>query len=540
MKRLKLLGMIAALALVAALAVGLGSPHQPVIEPVRDIEEIWALEDEREESEEPLVTALWCNGVPMPYDAENNVFYCSLGLENGTEWPDMRITAPETLGQKLNLCFSDDYSYDDCDEAIRRGYSYQVMAYTRKQYAYFEIIFTGLPLISIHTDSEISREDTPASVTVSAFGEDGVESDARVHYRGGLTMGQSKSGYKIEYTRYADGRKKTVRQMPLLGETDSIILLPMVFDRTLMCDRLSWDVYGDMTPELTRFSARQSFYTEVFVNGSYQGVYLMLVPFRKKAEINAAGAGHALRDGLYRTCVGYLSDRKQVQNPYREGMAYELHYAPLGQEDEFAPLADYLDWVEEEDDERFLQKAAARVDLNSAIMTQLLFQAGGMSDNVFNNLYIWAEQTSTGWLYHYIPWDMDLSWGKKREDVGENYENWMCYPTVDRWMALDRDARTQTAERWQDMRKTVLDTERLSEKLERYAYELNASGAMAREAECWQNVDYEADGMQILEFIFDRFAAMDAVFDWILQNPDETPVFLTKTNYETKGVAPEL
>ena len=40
MKRLKLLGMIAALALVAALTVGLGSPHQPVIEPVRDIEEI--------------------------------------------------------------------------------------------------------------------------------------------------------------------------------------------------------------------------------------------------------------------------------------------------------------------------------------------------------------------------------------------------------------------------------------------------------------------------------------------------------------------
>ena len=84
MKRLKLLLGMAALACAIRLTVKYGSAYRPVVEPVREIEEIWALEDAREESEEPLVTRLFCNGVPMAYDAENNVFYGSLGLEKAT------------------------------------------------------------------------------------------------------------------------------------------------------------------------------------------------------------------------------------------------------------------------------------------------------------------------------------------------------------------------------------------------------------------------------------------------------------------------
>ena len=45
MKRLKLLLAMAALACAIGLTVKYGSTYQPVVEPVREIEEIWALED---------------------------------------------------------------------------------------------------------------------------------------------------------------------------------------------------------------------------------------------------------------------------------------------------------------------------------------------------------------------------------------------------------------------------------------------------------------------------------------------------------------
>ena len=97
MKRLKLLLGMAALACAIGLTVKYGSAYRPVVGPVREIEEIWTIEDEREESEEPLVTRLFCNGIPMAYDAENNVFYGSLGLENGEEWPKIKLTTAKNV-----------------------------------------------------------------------------------------------------------------------------------------------------------------------------------------------------------------------------------------------------------------------------------------------------------------------------------------------------------------------------------------------------------------------------------------------------------
>ena len=105
-----LLTMLALFALLAA-GVVLGSPYASVMAPApQDIEEIWAIEDTREESDAPLVTALANHGVPLAYNAETNTFYCTLGLENMDTWPEMHLTAPGAPGVKL--MFVDDYTHE--------------------------------------------------------------------------------------------------------------------------------------------------------------------------------------------------------------------------------------------------------------------------------------------------------------------------------------------------------------------------------------------------------------------------------------------
>ena len=138
------------LALLAVLVgtVILASPYAPVVGAFRPIEEIWAIEDERVMSETPLVTALSNHNVPLAYDAQQNTFYCTLGLEQGGEWPDIHLTAPGASG--ITLCFTDDYTFDSCDTAIREGYPYEIMAYTDETYAYFDIVFTGLPIVTLY------------------------------------------------------------------------------------------------------------------------------------------------------------------------------------------------------------------------------------------------------------------------------------------------------------------------------------------------------------------------------------------------------
>lgn len=539
MKRMKLfLVSMVLLAMMAAVVV-FRSPYAPVVGGVRDIEELWAIEDTRKESETPLVTALSYDGMPLVYNRDEDLFYCPLGLELGDEWPQLHLTAPQ--GCRVNICFSDDYTYDSCCEAIRKGNSYELMAYTDDAYHYFSIVFTGLPVVCIAADEEITDRDTPADITLSAYGEQAVSSHARIHRRGGLTRGSEKPAYKVEFTRKANGRNKVSLQTPGLGLTDEFLLLPMPFDSLFMRDRLSWDVYGRMRPDRDGFAARTTAYAEVVVNGEYAGVYLMMKPFDMESELSRIGSGHLWADRVYRTCVSYMSEgRPLLEHPIREGAGYELYYG-AGSSMPFDALQDYLMLLEESDDACFGRDALARMDLTDMLTVEILIQAGGMTDNVFNNLYIWAENTREGYVYHYIPWDMDLSWGLKKEDVGESFENWLYFPVADRLINLDPNGcvRGELLSLWRKARENVLNLETIERLTDQYEHELNDSGAMRRNAERWGTENYLADAQDIVDFADARFALLDETIARIAENPTESVIFLERTQFEGKGSAIE-
>lgn len=121
MKKLILLPDITMLTIVLVSAVVFGSSYEAIVGNPIPLEYIWSIEDTRVESEKALVTRLLCNGVPAAYSLSENTFYCPLGLDNGEIWPQIRLTVPDAKG--MTVCFSDDYTYDWCYEAIAEGYS---------------------------------------------------------------------------------------------------------------------------------------------------------------------------------------------------------------------------------------------------------------------------------------------------------------------------------------------------------------------------------------------------------------------------------
>lgn len=528
-----LLAMLALCALMVC-AVLLGSEYAPVVGPCREIEELWAIEDERMESGAPLVTALENHGVPLAYDEQANTFYCTLGLEHGEEWPDIHLTAPGARG--VTVCFADDYGYDWCDEAIREGYAYQLMAYTEDEYAYFDIVFTGLPIISISTQAEITTEDSPVQVAISD-GDEGLKSCGRIHTRGGSTLLAEKMGYRLEFTRRADGSRKVSQQVPGFGIADDIILLACASDETKMRDRLSWDMYAMVTAEDESFGRRRTAYAELFIDGQYEGIYLMVEPIDCEEELAKAGEGHLSTDSVYRTAVLSLSrDRMYYAHPMGDNSGYELYYA-FESGHEFDHLFPYLELVTQENDEAFCQKALACVDLDSALRYVLLVQAGGMTDNVFNNMYMWACSTPQGMMYRFAPWDMDLTWGAKKEDIGQQFENWMHFPVIDRMINLDAGGvmREKLADTWAWMKEAAFNEENLERLIARYAHELGDSGAMARDAERWQTQMYDPDGYDIISFAAVRFMLLDYAVDAIVRAEGEPVKFLAESGYGEKG-----
>ena len=490
MKRLKLLLGMAALACAIGLTVKYGSAYRPVVGPVREIEEIWAIEDEREESEEPLVTRLFCNGAEAAYDAESNTFYCTLGLENGEKWPKIKLTTAKNVGGGLTLCFVDDYAYDACADAIRDGYAYQIMAYTDETYSYSDVVFTGLPILSLHTAEEITTEDTPAALNLAFGNGERLEANARAHLRGNASLVRlDKHSYKVEFTRTEDGKKKIPQNVPGLGQTDEIILLAMGFDPNMVRDRLSWSMIERIWPKDEAFAPVGREYVEVFVNDAYQGAYLMMVPFDRRAEIEKAGAGSAQRDSLYRSVIAAVDKGR----PIDEG--YELFIAPDA-ENPFAGLQTYLRLDDGEmDDETFCREAAAHIDVPSLMRYTLLVQGMALCDNIFNNMYVWAHETAAGVVYRFIPWDMDLSWEK---EPGAYWDCWMIDALACRVIELDvSGARGGLAAQWRQMSEAGFTIDTVREELALYQHELTDSGAFLRDAERWGKEQDEMDVSQI-------------------------------------------
>ena len=490
MKRLKLLLGMAALACAIGLTVKYGSAYRPVVGPVREIEEIWAIEDEREESEEPLVTQLFCNGAEAAYDAESNTFYCTLGLENGEEWPKIKLTTAKNVGGGLTLCFVDDYAYDACADAIRDGYAYQIMAYTDEAYSYSDVVFTGLPILSLHTAEEITTEDTPAVLNLAFGNGERLEANARAHLRGNASLVRlDKHSYKVEFTRTEDGKKKIPQNVPGLGQTDEIILLAMGFDPNMVRDRLSWSMIERIWPKDEAFAPVGREYVEVFVNDAYQGAYLMMVPFDRRAEIEKAGAGSAQRDSLYRSVIAAVDKGR----PIDEG--YELFIAPDA-ENPFAGLQTYLRLDSGDmDDETFCREAAAHIDVPSLMRYTLLVQGMALCDNIFNNMYVWAHETAAGVVYRFIPWDMDLSWEK---EPGAYWDCWMIDALACRVIELDvSGARAELAAQWRQMSEAGFTIDTVREELALYQHELTDSGAFLRDAERWGKEQDEMDVSQI-------------------------------------------
>ena len=490
MKRLKLLLGMAALACAIGLTVKYGSAYRPVVEPVREIEEIWAIEDEREESEEPLVTRLFCNGAEAAYDAESNTFYCTLGLENGEEWPEIELATAKNVGGGLTLCFVDDYAYDACADAIRDGYAYQIVAYTDETYSYSDVVFTGLPIFSLHTAEEITTEDTLAALNLAFGNGERLEANARAHLRGNASLVRlDKHSYKVEFTRTEDGKKKIPLDVPGLGQTDEIILLAMGFDPNMVRDRLSWSMIERIWPKDEAFAPVGREYVEVFVNDAYQGAYLMMVPFDRRAEIEKAGAGSAQRDSLYRSVIAAVDKGR----PIDEG--YELFIAPDA-ENPFAGLQTYLRLDDGEmDDETFCREAAAHIDVPSLMRYTLLVQGMALCDNIFNNMYVWAHETAAGVVYRFIPWDMDLSWEK---EPGAYWDCWMIDALACRVIELDvSGARAELAAQWRQMSEAGFTIDTVREELALYQHELTDSGAFLRDAERWGKEQDEMDVSQI-------------------------------------------
>ena len=383
-----------------------------------------------------------------------------------------------------------------------------MLAYTETAFWYFDLVFTGLPIVQLMAEAPITQEDTQAQFTFSVFGEPAQRTPARTHLRGDISLSwKPKGGYKIEFTRGGDS-VRVPQRVAGLCETEEIILLPLAIDNTMMRDRLSWDIVAMAFDPDEGFGGLPCQYVELFIDGRYEGVYLMMKPYDIGEEMRKEGQETIFRDSLYRvTSLEMEKDRPVLPDPTTPDTGYELFHTPSTARG-FDGLREYLALLTEEDDAAFAQKALACLDLDSLLRYTLIMQLGCMVDNAGNNLYIWAHSQGGQTRYRFAFWDMDLTWGLYAGDEGDR---WVALAAADRVIALDvGGARARIAEIWADLQRRGVTEETIDALVTQYVHELGDSGAYARDAQRWEKGGFVPDGYEIVGFASARFEMMNA------------------------------
>lgn len=470
-----------------------------------ELEEAWEIEDTREESEVPLVTAMLNGGDVLGFDYAQNTFYCTIGMENDEAWPELSLQA-RNVPEGLRIRLIDDYTYDWCADAIRDGYRYEMIAYTESQYSYFGIVFTGLPMVTLHVKDgvELTDEYVPMRVSVAANGYEPVESAGQIHTRGGgFKRLIDKKSYRIEFHTINEKGRDKQQDHALLGmEADSDwLLVGNPTDENCVRNHLCWEMWRNWNKDGYAPMLLDSQLVEVFLNDEYIGIYQLMQRVDVEEEIVKMG-GNLNTDYAFRVIREPNIDPARPHRSYMElsNLIIESRYAPPGKNanktlDLIDDYAIMNRGVQQVDDAEFIRMVEEHVDIEALISYWLFFHAVELSDdNVHNNLYIWATRENGKYIYRLSPWDMDYGLSSRTWDEGKVYGIDLTMFMTRRILDLNlSNSRQMIHDLWKEKRATILTDDAVYQWIHEKEELLNASGAYLRESERWYGEAKELD-----------------------------------------------
>jgi spore coat protein H len=307
----------------------------------------------------------------------------------------------------------------------------------------------NVPLVFLAATNQING-GTPVGCTVQIIAPKGdrygstVSLRARIMFHGATSQGYPKKSFKLTLEEAA----------PLLGLRQNAhwVLNAAFVDRSLMRHKLSYDLFRSLaTTNAPRYAAGSRF-AEVYLNGRYNGAYLLmervdrqlleLRAFRSndfshaciyKAIDHAANFGWAGRGGYEQR------EPDAVAHPYWE---------PLEQFNRFVSRSPATNLFDPE------TGIATRLDLDNAIDFHLLVLLTSNSDGITKNFILARDGQEAGpqrAKFFFAPWDYDGTFGRNWNAAPYPYDVWLTNNLFERLMQ-DAGYRARFAARWRKLR----------------------------------------------------------------------------------------
>lgn len=492
----------------------------------------WEKLKEKLVESDTLTFNLTFNGENLPFDAAAKTFYLPLAMEEEWERGTFSGVSGET---EISVFFLEDFSEGDKLSMIQKNDSVPFVACMGDNYSVYHLKITGVPIVTFS-----STEQVKDGLSVFAFSlyDYADKEDWTIHcyttssLHGNTSLAYDKKSLRLKLLEQEDGVfKKHNASLLQMREDDDWILNGLYADESRIRDKLCIDLWNDTGADSNPYGksfGTDAEYVEVFINDSYQGLYLLMYPIDRKqigteAVSDQIAAGETQIERIYKkkyTALWQESDfMGEMPDPnmpdYRGGF-YVKGDTVLGDLSEWEPLRALASCITGSD-EKFADEITTIADQNNVVENWLFYQAIAGFDNQAKNYYYAVRRQGDGLKGYFIPWDLNISFGVVYADnpyYCEEDSSTVNQPVLwepgQRLVQLDVGGSAGLAKKtWEKWRAGAFSDEALQERIASLEAFVKDSGAFKREKERWQEGNCKDDFSLVYAYAGKRMEFVD-------------------------------
>ena len=331
-----------------------------------------------------------------------------------------------------------------------------------------------------------------------------VTSSAQFRIRGGSIANLDKKSFAVKLID--DGGEDKDVAVFGIREENSWILDAMGYDMMRMRNRVCFDLWNEMsgTPYVTDYDNRNGTkgeFVEVFINGSYNGLYCMtdkidrkLLDLKKYKKKGSEYHG-LIYQGKEKKSSGSHLDQYDDTEPTNSKTwnDWELEYPDdYPSAKAWQPLKDLIDNLCSKDvsDDVFQQNYNDYFYTSNLVDYMVMTMALNVVDNLYKNTFLSVPEIVDGHRYLLTPWDMDGSLGRLQKgvlnDVFSVVTRYNEIPPYDRLYKDNMDGFVdEVKKKWLELQTTTFSIKHVHDVLDAYGTMFVSSGAWQREYNKW-------------------------------------------------------
>ncbi|GAB3936220.1 CotH kinase family protein [Larkinella terrae] len=436
-----------------------------------------------------------------------------------------KIPAIPTTAQPVTLIFDKNYSYAATGAAFQLGKEYSLSSSSGT----YKLFFTSFPIFIFNTNGvAISNDDnrTKGTVSISDGNSPSFSASMGIRIRGNTSRLYPKKSYNMELWKDPNGNEELEKSLFGMREDSKWLFLAMYNEPLRVNNSTAWAIWLKMhqlyytAQEPGALAGIRTRYCDVFVNNSYNGVYLITEDLdRKQLKLKKTKDNGDMRGELYKS--GAKTDATAFTSvfnnnallPYDNNSAtwsgYEMDYPKLPY---WNNLFGLVSFITKSSDSDFRNQVGGKFKVDNLIDVFLFLNAIGATEDNFGNNQFFARYKENE-PYMLLPWDFDISMGNisgKMDGLAEAIRtNGFFY----RLMTLNPNGfKSKMRKRWFALRQGELATVNFKKNFTDNTSLLTNEGAYIREELRWPSTMRLQEQSAIGSWIDSRLAFLDQYF----------------------------